>query len=52
MAMTVARRGLVTVIVPAVCVLLMLLAVANSAENRGHVGNTCDPNRSVPIAFA
>jgi hypothetical protein len=40
------EEGLITVIVLTVCVPLMLLAVANSGGNRGHVGNTYDPNRS------
>jgi hypothetical protein len=39
-------EGLITVIVLAICIPLMLLAVANSGGNKGSIGNTYDPNRS------
>ena len=39
-------EGLITVIVLAICIPLMLLAVANSGGNRGAIGEMYNPNRS------
>ena len=39
-------EGLITVIALAICIPLMLLAVANSGGNRGAIGEMYNPNRS------
>ena len=40
-------EGLITVFALAICIPLMLLAVANSGGNRGAIGEMYNPNRSL-----